>query len=698
MRLRILLGLALIIGLAVFPIQRKSLAAAPSIAPWTSAGQTFVLDGLHLSVHAHILPASPFVTSGPGDASQLATSAGFHPYHEFSVLTIPFGTVAGVEDLPAARHGGAASYLRLLRQYRIHQGAKVQAGPIAVLFGRETRSMRSSVMLSVDGRTSQLVDIVEWVSEAGGRLWIVRASVVDSALSGATGFAGGVVLSRVGAWHHTTIGMQPDSSGGPQATPSQTGTGITLPVPQWWNGDCDLTTYQNAPTNPKHIASYRLGAVFLGMPACGPRPIADNGPDVTVHFFPKAYPVLEWECVELSMRFMYLAYRVNPYKANGSQVVANYKGPLLQTITNGTSGKAPAPGDVLSYGPLNTSGHTSVVMSSSVDSSGKGTIRVIEENWSKSGSQSFQVVNWTVQASPSVSAWLHNPNNPTTPTPTLTPTATPTGMPTGGGQMIDLGTLPGDLQSQATAINDSGQIVGRSFEGGLTHAFLYSNGQMTDLGTLPGGTYSVANGINASGQIVGSSNTPNSGGHAFLYSNGQMNDLGTLPGGFSSSGTGINDSGQIVGYSDYANSRGYNHAFVYSNGQMTDLGTLPGGNESEAYGINDSDQIVGYAAVAYPNGHAFLYSNGQMSDLGTLPGDTSSSATGINVSGQVVGYSDIPSGGFLHAFLYGNGQMTDLGMLPGDAFSQAYGINDLGQVVGWSCSSLYCHAFLYNPG
>ena len=82
-------------------------------------------------------------------------------------------------------------------------------------------------------------------------------------------------------------------------------------------------------------------------------------------------------------------------------------------------------------------------------------------------------------------------------------------------RLHDLGTLPGSDYSEATAINNRGQVVGSStFSSGPSHAFLYENGTMVDLGTLPGGFTSQALGINDRGQIVGYSNTGNGQYHA----------------------------------------------------------------------------------------------------------------------------------------------------------------------------------------
>src|SRR5215203_287460 len=115
----------------------------------------------------------------------------------------------------------------------------------------------------------------------------------------------------------------------------------------------------------------------------------------------------------------------------------------------------------------------------------------------------------------------------------------------------DLGTLGGS-RSWASAINDSGQVVGYSYLAGdqNNHAFLYKDGKMTDLGTL-GGTSSEAKGINKSGQVVGWSDNSSGERHAFIYdsTNGMkdLNDLVPADLGWTiEEATAINSNGQIA--------------------------------------------------------------------------------------------------------------------------------------------------------
>jgi hypothetical protein len=182
-----------------------------------------------------------------------------------------------------------------------------------------------------------------------------------------------------------------------------------LPAPSWWSGSCDSGNYSGA---------HALGASYRSVDVCGPRPGADGAPNRLVRFFPGAWGELEWQCVELSMRFMYVAYGVSPYGANGKDVVYNYdpaSGGGLVKYFNGTPGVAPAPGDVLSFGPTPSSsfGHTGVVESTNVDGSGNGTIRILSQNDTTDGWRTLSVTNWSVDG-PAVGlgvvpGWLHKP-------------------------------------------------------------------------------------------------------------------------------------------------------------------------------------------------------------------------------------------------------------------------------------------------
>ena len=85
------------------------------------------------------------------------------------------------------------------------------------------------------------------------------------------------------------------------------------------------------------------------------------------------------------------------------------------------------------------------------------------------------------------------------------------------GGVRDLGTLPGDTSSEASAINNNGDVVGYSKGPRGMRAFLWTQATgMQDLGMLPGGNSSRALGINDTGVVVGSS-TSSSGDRAFIW-------------------------------------------------------------------------------------------------------------------------------------------------------------------------------------
>jgi probable HAF family extracellular repeat protein len=154
------------------------------------------------------------------------------------------------------------------------------------------------------------------------------------------------------------------------------------------------------------------------------------------------------------------------------------------------------------------------------------------------------------------------------------------------GSITDLGSL-GGRATVATAINHSNEIVGYSADSsGNVLAFLYT-GSITSLGTLKDGSNSEAFAINISGQAVGDSQSDGDNHRPVLFSGDGVKDLGASTKNSETLKTayGINASGQIVGR--YDTDGGTVHGFLFADNRLTDLGTL-GGRKQRSIGDQSS--------------------------------------------------------------------------------------------------------------
>lgn len=303
--------------------------------------------------------------------------------------------------------------------------------------------------------------------------------------------------------------------------------------------------------------------------------------------------------------------------------------------------------------------------------------------------------------------------------------------------IVDLGTLEGGHQSEANAVNSSGQVVGAALNtipdansmaaanfwyfnqpyGYQQRAFLWDKQQgMQDLGTLPGGTDAEAILINERGQVVGNSYTSSAPGvcapsglalttGAFIWDQKSgMADLGSL-GGTCTVATALNNKGQVVGES-YRTGDESAPAFLWENGSMHELGGSLGGDFTGAFAINDRGKVVGFGYLSGNSTfHATLWKNlKEITDLGVIGNDPCSYAAAINAKIQVVGGSSptCDFGDKARAFLWEDGSIFDLNSLipPASALylQLTYAINDRSEIAGTAVdSSGNEHAFLLIP-
>lgn len=175
------------------------------------------------------------------------------------------------------------------------------------------------------------------------------------------------------------------------------------------------------------------------------------------------------------------------------------------------------------------------------------------------------------------------------------------------GRWERLPALPETRGSEATGINDRGDIVGQIHKtnGGTVPVMWPANrpNEVIEIPGLPSGSY--VRGIDEDGTILVETRDPGAGGqyHAALLRNGQLTRLFDLPGSNGSQGLDISN-GRVVGWTEVRSAGGWLEEagvlWARNSGPFPVPILLPSKlpNSKQAIGINRSGLIIGETGTA----------------------------------------------------------------------------------------------------
>ena len=283
-----------------------------------------------------------------------------------------------------------------------------------------------------------------------------------------------------------------------------------------------------------------------------------------------------------------------------------------------------------------------------------------------------------------------------------------------------LGILPGGTWSFATALNDSGEVVGQSDTDELAKGFYWFDGQMVPLESLVDPErplfIQMASDVNNAGQIVATGRVVESTGFGpqvvFRLTPPREEEsyyrVDVIGENIYFRSPRLNNDGDVIGYHDKEN-EGW-QAFVWTEeGGFVDLGQFDGKSDTFPRAIRDRIWIddmsvleivgddrsgtlgsVAWRATYSPPGGGHGGSV-YFQDLGYLASHSrtagASKALGINSSGVIVGQTTTGRDQWRAARYTDNGGWENLGTLApsnNSATSIAHAVNEAGAIVGRS--------------
>jgi len=258
---------------------------------------------------------------------------------------------------------------------------------------------------------------------------------------------------------------------------------------------------------------------------------------------------------------------------------------------------------------------------------------------------------------------------------------------------------PGSTFTDVRGINNVGQIVGYAAIGGTSFGFVYTDGVFALLPPAPGGLPTFAHGINDSGVVVGGTFDDLTPHQAFILADTYF--LFSEPGWAITTARAISLAGVLTGVSINSDASGARtlNAFIYnpSTNVFTDI-FVPNMNPlglNVAQGMNAAGQVVGSVGIFGHGATGFLRQpDGSISTFQI--NNNSTGARGINDFGVITGFTTL-AGGRSMAFV-GTSAGYELLNIPGAVESAGQGINNAGQIVGlWFDAAENVHGFIATP-
>lgn len=268
--------------------------------------------------------------------------------------------------------------------------------------------------------------------------------------------------------------------------------------------------------------------------------------------------------------------------------------------------------------------------------------------------------------------------------------------------------VPGAAGVYVNDVNEAGQAVGYYIADTGNEAFLFNGSKVITLPRPAGRDEAMATAINESGQIVGYASTFTEDGAqttALLWNAAAPQDYLVIGDDQSRKldPADINDEGVVVGLASW---EGAFRAFSWSlAGGLVDDGVPPNGPDAQAYwsAINNAGTMVGGWNAIGAVSHA---TTGQFGTAGILPiaagvDDVASMAHNLDEDGTAVGEMDVDGSGNAVPVTFRDGVASAIpGALLGLSSGAAFGINAAGSIVGRAqdFATLSFKAFVYVDG